>query len=178
MQELELDILYRKPNAKVAERRRVQPYHLANRDNSWYLVAHDLSRNDLRNFAVSRIESAWVTNRKFKRPASFSAEQHYARSFGAFVGKGDYRVVVRFGASIAARIKERLWHETLEMKDLPDGRLEFTLRLDSLDEFQRWILGWGPDAEVMEPAELRDRLREAVAKLVRIYPPRQRMSQP
>ena len=58
---LEVDLDYKKPKSQATERRRVRPYHLANRDNFWYLVGHDLERNSLRNFAVARIESVKVT---------------------------------------------------------------------------------------------------------------------
>jgi predicted DNA-binding transcriptional regulator YafY len=153
LQNLEVTFDYTKPNAKP-ERRRVRPYHLANRENAWYLVGFDLDREDLRNFAVVRMKSVTVTARKFKKPADFSPERHFAGSFGAFVGRGDYTVVVRFSADVAGRIRERVWHETLEIRDLSDGGLECTLRLNSLEEIQRWILGWGPKAKVIAPREL------------------------
>jgi len=167
MQNLEIEFDYTKPGGS-AEPRRVQPFHLANRANSWYLVAYDLDRKDLRNFAVVRMQSLRVTSRKFKKPEDFSPEKHFGRSFGAYVGTGDYKVVVRFSKEVTGLIKERVWHETLETKDLPDGGLEFTLRLDSLEEIQRWILGWGDTAKVLEPKELRESIRstaEAVRKL-------------
>jgi proteasome accessory factor B len=169
MQCLEIEFDYKKPHIKEAERRRVRPYHLANRDNSWYLVGYDLNKEGLRNFAVVRIQNATVTSRKFVKPADFSPEKHFGKSFGAYVGKGDHKVLVRFSAEAAGLIKERVWHETLETKDLPDGRLEFTLTLDSLEEFQRWILGWGPMAEVIDPKELRDGVRKAADAIRKLY---------
>ena len=168
MQALEVEFDYTKPTGR-AERRRVQPYHLANRSNAWYLVGYDLERRDLRNFAVARMQTVTVTQRKFEKPADFSPEKHFGRSFGAYVGKGDYKVVVRFDASVTGLIKERVWHETLETRDLPDGRLEFTLRLDSLEEIQRWILGWGAVAEVVEPRELIEGVRRTAEAVRRLY---------
>jgi predicted DNA-binding transcriptional regulator YafY len=85
------------------------------------------------------------------------------------VGKGDYKVVVRFNKEVTRLIKERVWHETLETRDLPDGRLEFTLRLDSLEEIERWILGWGPMAEVIGPKELIDQVRSAASGILKLY---------
>ena len=168
MQCLEVEFDYAKPSSEY-ERRRVQPYHLANRENSWYLVAYDLNRNDLRNFAVVRMQSVTVLSKKFEKPADFSPEKHFGRSFGAYVGKGDHKVVVRFRQGVTARIKERIWHDTLETRDLPGGGLEFTLRLDSLDEIERWILGWGPDAEVIAPMELREGIKAKARAVAGIY---------
>ena len=168
MQGLEVEFDYAKPNSG-SERRRVQPYHLANRENSWYLVGHDLARKDLRNFAVVRMQAVAVLSRKFEKPADFSPEKHFGRSFGAYVGKGDHKVVVRFSAEVTARIKERIWHDTLETRDLPGGGLEFTLRLDSLEEIERWVLGWGPAAEVIEPRELRESVRAKARAVAGLY---------
>ena len=170
MQCLEVEFDYTKPGAEP-ERRRVQPFHLANRANSWYLVAYDLARKDLRNFAVVRMQSLTVTTKKFKKPDDFSPEKHFSKSFGAYVGKGDYKVVVRFKPEVTGLIKERLWHETLETKDLAAGGLEFTLRLDSLEEIERWILGWGPAAEVIEPEELRASVKVNAKAVSGLYKP-------
>ena len=170
MQSLEVEFDYTKPDT-APERRRVQPYHLANRANSWYLVGYDLERASLRNFAVVRMQGLAVQQQKFRKPADFSPEKHFGKSFGAYVGKGDYQVVVRFDRAVTGLIKERIWHETLETKELPDGRLEFTLRLDSLDEIRRWILGWGAAAEVISPTELRDSVRDTADAVRRRYPP-------
>ena len=156
MQNLEVEFDYKKPGSSKVESRHVQPYHLANRENSWYLVGYDLKRQAIRNFAVARMQTLQVRTKKFTRPADFSAEKHFAKAFGAYVGTGDHRVVVRFSAEVAGQIKERVWHESQEIKDLADGRLEVTLQLDSLEEILRWILGWGPAAEVLTPKELVD----------------------
>ena len=168
MQCLEVEFNYTKPGGS-AERRRAQPFHLANRANSWYLVGYDLDRNDIRNFAVVRMQSLRVTSKKFKKPEDFSPEKHFGKSFGAYVGTGDHKVVVRFSKEVTGLIKERVWHETLETKDLPDGGLEFILRLDSLDEIERWILGWGPEAEVIAPTELRESVKAKARAVADLY---------
>lgn len=150
---------YKKPAGAAVERRRVQPYHLANRESAWYLVGHDLDRGSLRTFALVRMQTLVVAERKFARPADFSPEKFFGKAFGAFVGTGDYRVTVRFTAAVADQIRERFWHESQETRDLPDGGLEFSVQLGGLDEIVRWILGWGGDAEVVTPKELRDLVR-------------------
>jgi predicted DNA-binding transcriptional regulator YafY len=46
---------YRKLSAKKPERRRVRPYHVACVDNRWYLFAHDLARQAIRKFVLTRM---------------------------------------------------------------------------------------------------------------------------
>ena len=165
----EIAFAYRKPASRATERRRVQPYHLANRENAWYLVGHDLDRGSLRTFAVVRMQALEVAERKFGRPADFSPAKFFGKAFGAFVGTGDYRVTVRFGAAVADQIRERCWHESQETRDLPGGGVEFSVQLGGLDEIVRWIIGWGGDAEVVAPRELRDLVRAKAAAIAARY---------
>ena len=41
--------------------------------------------------------------------------------------------------------------------------------MGALLEVEQWVLGWGAAAEVIGPRELRERVREMVAALGRIY---------
>ena len=166
-QEVSFD--YKKPASAAVEPRRVQPYHLANRESAWYLVGHDLERGALRTFSLARMKTLVVSERRFERPADFSPEKFFGKAFGAFVGTGNYRVVVRFSAAVADQVRERFWHESQETRDLPDGGLEFTVQLGGLDEILRWILGWAGEAEVVAPKELRDLVRTRAAATAQRY---------
>lgn len=50
----ELEFSYSKLNNPNDEPRRVHPYHIAWVNAQWYLLAHDLARQQLRTFALSR----------------------------------------------------------------------------------------------------------------------------
>ncbi len=169
LRQFEIEFDYRKPGEKKAVRRQVQPYHLAHRENLWYLVAFDSERSALRTFALPRISNAIALKRQFARPPDFSPEKFFATALGVLGGTGDFRVVVRFAAAVADHVREREWHESQELRNLPDGGLELTLRLGALPEIERWVLTWGSQAEVIEPKELRQRLRAAVEALARTY---------
>ena len=166
-QEVEFD--YRKPGEKKSARRRVQPYHLAHRENLWYLIGFDSERRALRTFAVPRLTNPRVLTTTFVRPPDFSPEKFFANALGVLGGNRDYRFVIRFSVGVADRVREREWHESQELRDLPDGRLELSLRLGALPEVERWVLTWGADAEVVHPKELRQRLRATAATLLERY---------
>ena len=63
----------------------------------------------------------------------------------------------QFAASAegAHHIIERRWHDTQRETNLPGGAVEVTFALSDLKDITRWILGFGSDCEVLEPAELR-----------------------
>jgi proteasome accessory factor B len=165
----EVAFLYRKPGDAKKSARRVRPYHLANRENLWYLVGFDLERQALRTFALPRIADAVATKTAFTRPADFSPEKFFAGALGVLGGSGNFHVIIRFAAAVADRVREREWHESQEMRELPGGGLELRLRLGALEEVEQWVLGWGAAAEVIAPAELRDNLRRTVAALAMVY---------
>ena len=165
----EVEFDYRKPGDRQVSRRRVQPYHLALRENLWYLIAFDPERSALRTFALPRVSRATALAGRFVRPADFSPEKFFATALGVLGGAGNFRVVIRFAAAVADRVREREWHESQELRDLSDGRLELTLRLGALPEIEAWVLGWGADAEVVHPPELRERLGQTAPRLAALY---------
>ncbi len=165
----EVGFSYRKPGETRKSSRRVRPYHLANRENLWYLVGFDLEREALRTFALPRIAEVVLTRVPFARPGDFSPERFFASALGVLGGSGNYEVVIHFTAAVAERIREREWHESQEMRELPGGALELRLRLGALSEVGQWVLGWGTAAEVIAPAELRASIRDTVTALARTY---------
>jgi len=165
----EVAFSYRKPGESRRSRRRVRPYHLANRENLWYLIGFDVERDALRTFALPRIAEVETTRTTFARPSDFSPEKFFASALGVLGGSGNHEVVIRFTAAVADRVREREWHESQQMRELPGGALELRLQLGALVEVEQWILGWGAAAEVLAPAELRARVRRNVSALVRIY---------
>ena len=165
----EIEFDYRKPGETKAARRWVRPYHLAHRENLWYLVGFDTERAALRTFALPRIANPKVHKTHFVRPPDFSPDKFFANALGVLGGERDYHVVIRFSAAVADRVREREWHESQELRDLPEGLLELRLRLGALPEIERWVLTWGSEAEVLRPKELRTRLKATARALLELY---------
>jgi proteasome accessory factor B len=169
LRQVEVEFEYRKPGERSASRRHVQPYHLSHRENLWYLVGFDVGRAALRTYALPRIANVVAKKSPFVRPENFSPEKFFASALGILGGEGNYTVVIRFDAAVADRVRERDWHESQQLRDLHSGGLELTLRLGALAEVERWVLGWGSAAEVLEPAELRNRIARTVTSLAAVY---------
>lgn len=169
LKQVEVEFEYRKPGESRASRRRVQPYHLSHRENLWYLVAMDTERGAMRTFALPRMAEVKSTGKRFSRPEDFSPERFFANALGVLGGSGDHRVKIRFEKAAADRVRERVWHESQQLTELADGRVELTLRLGALAEVERWALGWGKLAEVLEPKELRESLAKTVRALADKY---------
>jgi predicted DNA-binding transcriptional regulator YafY len=162
----QLRIRYRKPNAKQPEERVVDPYHLANVNGDWYLFAYDHLRKDIRTFVPARILTAEPTGQSFTRPAKFVLERRLHDSFGIHSREGDFAVVLRFAERVADYIREKRWHPSQQLVELMDGGVELRLRLGSLQEVERWVLGWGGAATVLAPPELAASVRTAAEQIL------------
>lgn len=165
----EVSFSYRKLRSARAETRQVRPYHLGCVENLWYLFAFDLEREQLRTFALPRIRNPKRTGARFRRPGDFSITKFLGDSFGVFRGNGRVNVRLRFQPFAAQLVRERSWHHSQKIQELPGGSLELQLQLGGLEEIERWILGWGDQVEVLAPPELRDRLAETGRSLLALY---------
>ena len=161
----QLRMMYRKPGSAKSEERTIDPYHLANINGEWFLFAHDHMRNDLRTFVPARIQSVARTGRKFERPQNFSLERTLSGSFGVHSGEGRYDVVIRFDSEVADYVREKRWHSSQTLKELPRGGVELRLKLSGLEEIERWVLGWAGHAEVIEPPELVQAVETAAQRI-------------
>ncbi len=161
----QLRLTYRKPGARAQEERVVDPHHLANVNGDWYLFAFDHLRHALRTFVPTRILTAEPTGKTFPRPARFALEKQLRDSFGIFSKDGDYDVAIRFDETVADYIREKRWHPSQQLTELEGGGLELRLKLGSLVEVQRWVLGWGGHAQALAPRELIDGIAEAARRL-------------
>jgi len=167
----EIEFSYRKLRSSGFERRRVRPYHLGCVENQWYLFAFDLSREQLRTFALPRIRAPRRTSVRFKRPPDFSITRFLGSSFGVFRSTGNNQIRIRFDAFAAQLVQERVWHSSQKIRRLRNGEIELGLRLDSLEEIERWILSWGEHATVVAPKALVERMGEAAHFFQKTYAP-------
>jgi proteasome accessory factor B len=146
-------ILHRSPQRERAIEREVDPFKLWYVNNGLYLVGHDHKENDLRTFAVDRIQSAKLTNRRFEIPPDFNFEEFQKTAFNVIWGEPQ-EVKIRFSPPQAPYIRERTWHPSQKIEDEPDGSIILTLKVGDLWEVKRWLIGFGAEAAVLRPAEL------------------------
>lgn len=107
-----------------------------------------------------------VSSRTIKRDIDF---MKCLTSFGVFAGKDDFEVVIEFDAWAADLLHGRRWHPSQEVIEFPKGGLRMRLRLNNIEEVERWVLGWGKHATVIRPAMLAKRIEQAAADLLRKY---------
>ena len=134
-----------------------------------YLLAFDEGRKARRTFKVERIISASLTPDTFEPPDGYSAAAELARAWDVIAYEEPVRVLIRFSPAVAKRAAETRWHPSQELEKQPDGSLVWSGRVSGMREIRIWILGWGADAEVLEPAVLRDDVAAELRRAAALY---------
>lgn len=145
----EVEFDYFTPGRNQTERRAVRPHELINHRGQWYLSAFCLSRCEDRLFRLDRINALVLTDRPFELRSSGLTSVPKA--------SGQAQVRVRFSPEVARYQKERFGTQA---RANADGSLEVEVPADSERWLTQWILGFGGEAEVIEP----DWARQAVAR--------------
>ena len=147
----------------------IHPYGLIHHSGSLYLAGWAPDHEQVRHYKVDRIEAVELTNAPFQRRADFNLQDHLAKSFGIFHGDGDLRAKIRFSSKVARYVREKTWHESQKLTPQPDGSLLAEFRLGSTEELKSWVLGFGKEAEVLEPESLREAIVAEVRKMLDSY---------
>jgi len=149
--------------------RTVDPYHLHNIHGDWYLIAYCHTRCEPRDFLISRIRAQKRLSSTFQIRPDFSLDAYLAKGFLAERATQPEDVVIKFDEYQARWIRERLWHSSQQIEELPCSRLILRLRVGGLGEVKRWIMGYGMHAEVLQPESLRCEIADEVKKMAEIY---------
>ena len=161
----QVDMLYQSVSSQEASRRIVEPYALALRWGWWYVVGHCHRRREVRTFRVDRIEEIDLLGEIFEPPKDFDARSFLAKDFQ---GSPQVQAKIRFRAQHArlARLNRPYWDF---LDDQPDGSVIAGLSAPDMNWAVSSVLAYGPIVEVLEPLELRDRLREAAQAIAGLY---------
>ena len=77
--------------------------------------------------------------------------------------------MIEFDAWAGDLVRGRRWHASQELVELPGGEVRLRLRLNSLEEAERWVLSWGFHATVVRPKRLAERIGKVAEGLAGRY---------
>ena len=153
-----------------ASRRHVDPYGFVVSAGRVYAVVHDRVRGAKRVFALDGIARVVIAPQRFTMPADFDIEAFAAGSVSGLMHAGEpTRVVVRFSPVVARAAKaERIVREQ-SAEDEAGGAVRIAYVVADPGEFVRWTMKWGAEAEVVEPAHVRELAVELAREIVARY---------
>jgi predicted DNA-binding transcriptional regulator YafY len=163
-----LRVVYRDRLDRLSERR-IDPYRMVSTARRWYLVAQDVDRvgdgdRGWRTFRVDRIVTLTATGHR----ARLVDPPDAAAAVSAGISVSPYRWAARVRVATTAADLRRRIPPTVGVVG-PDGADHALLDVgaDDLDVLAGHLVALGVPFEVLEPAELRARLRATGARLAR-----------
>jgi proteasome accessory factor B len=158
-------------NSKRTKEYTVDPYRLVYYSGGLYLYARAGEYDEVRTFAVERIEKIDVSEQSFQVPADFDASAYARGAFGIAAGKPE-AVEIVFAAEMAGYIQERVWHESQEIETEPGGSVVLRMSVAPGFELRSWIKGFLPHVRVVKPASLRDEIAAELEAASKEFAPR------
>src|SRR4051795_9359130 len=153
----------------ATESRKVDPYHLLYRGGQFYLIGHSHERGDIRVFRVSRIRGkvgyASKAEHDFSRPEDFDPRQYADRTdwqLGDPVGTARIWISDRIDWLVLRHVGDA--GDVGESED-GDGVI-FETEYGDARQMVSWVLGLGPRARVLSPAEVVDEADERLKLVV------------
>ena len=143
MKQIVRQLGYRSPAAESARQYNIEPLRLLPHRGGLYVISRMPYYDQLITQAVERFETV----------------EQMSNAFGISLGE-PMDVVVRFTEQQAPYIRERICHPSQELEELEDGRVVLRLRAGGFYEIKSWVLSFGVAAEVLEPEELWEAVRE------------------
>ena len=162
-------ITYRSQSSTEPVTYDVHPYSLTRHRYALYLIGFKPDDGQVRTWKVDRIERANLDAMPFTRPDDFDPETYLAGSLGIYHGDREIGVRIHFTPAVARYVEETRWHASQSNRRQEDGGLIVEMRLSSTVELKSWLLGFGRHAEVLEPVELRDEMREELRQALEAY---------
>lgn len=136
----------------------VHPYRLALAQGGVYLVAWVPQYGEFRTFAIERVERLSVSEDTFRKSRELPANL-FGASMGVFWGEPE-PIELDFSARLAPFIRGRVWHESQQLDELPDGGVKVRLNVSNDWALRSWVLGFGAAVRVVRPAGLAKAIRE------------------
>lgn len=151
--------IYFSSNKKETSRK-VKPIRLLFKGWDWYVYAFCLSRNDFRYFKLSRIKEFEIL------PNTFEDD------FDSIVLKKEIEyeetvfVKVKFDREMAFRVYDEV---SSAIEEDEDGSLYATVELPNDYNLYNYIFSYGDAAEVLEPKEIRDKIKNIINIIAKKY---------
>ena len=162
-----LEIEYESLETKVTTRQ-LDPYSLIFRRHAWYLIEFCHLREQIRIFRLNRIKKVSLLDKSFEIDPDFSLSNFFEESWEIYQGE-PVIVKIRFKGVGAKVIGSGQHHPSEKISELKDGSSLYEVKVCGIEEISRWILGFGENAEVLEPKELRDKMKTTIENLSKIY---------
>jgi predicted DNA-binding transcriptional regulator YafY len=159
---------YHKFYEETSTQRIVHAIALKEYKHRWYLMAIEEDNDVVKSFGLDRISKLEISNQKASLKSDVDIEEKYKHSFGIICNDGQEpeEVVISFTPFQGQYIKSMPLHHSQEVLKDNDQECKIKLNIHITHDFIMEIQSMSDRLKVVEPAWLRDELRERLERAV------------
>lgn len=148
----------------------VSPFALIWDDENYYLLAWDSESQKMKHYRVDKMYKVSMTELEREGLKEFEKVDMSAYTktvFGMF-GGNEQKVRLRFSNKLVGAVLDRFGRDIIVIKDGDD---HFTVNVNVVvsQQFLAWVFGFGTDAEIISPEEIRNEMKNQALAVFQKY---------
>ena len=148
----------------------VSPFALIWDDENYYMLAWDSSAEKMKHYRVDKMEKVSLTDTEREGINEFEKVDMSAYTktvFGMFGGE-EQKVKLRFANHLVGAVLDRFGRNTIIIKD-GEEHFTFTVNVVVSQQFLAWVFGFGTEAEIISPDEVREEMKKQADSIAKLY---------
>lgn len=163
---------YNNPEHEPEPYESVEPYCVKLFERRWYVLCHTnkLTNKGMRTFSLDQISNLKMLNSTFRLPKGFNAAKYFDDVYGITTGMNGAlsTIKIKVDAARANYFRALPLHHSQEEEQHEDYSI-FTYKLRPANDFYQALLHEGEFLEVLEPAEVREAMKEKIGEMAERY---------
>jgi len=149
----------------------INPYCVKIFKQRWYVLGKNTALDEMRIYALDRIQSITATNTKFKFPKNFKADAYFENAYGIAV----YPEIPACKVQLKVYGKSRNYIQTLPLhpsqQDVESNEkyTVFQYYIAPTKDFMQEIFSHGDEIEVLLPEGFRNEIAEKIKEMNNLY---------
>jgi predicted DNA-binding transcriptional regulator YafY len=164
-----IDMTYYSRVTDSSSRRSVSPQRLIYYRDNWYLDAWCHLRKGLRSFSIDAIQQLAIVAEAALEVDEDELNRELESGYGIFSGAATREAVLRFSPQLARWVSRETWHPEQRSEYDSDGYYLLRVPYSQDTELVMDILKHGPEVEVLEPPQLREKVAARIDAMRELY---------
>jgi predicted DNA-binding transcriptional regulator YafY len=161
---------YQSFRSETGSVRRLQPYLLKEYRNRWYLIGKSELKEEIRTFALDRMEGLIELESPFTIDSNFSAEVFFQYSIGITTYDGQpEKVIIEAEKVLSKYLLSQPLHHTQKLNTVKNGKHTFSYQLLPSYELKMLLLGFGKELRVISPNSLVKDIQSEAKGILSLY---------
>lgn len=157
---------YGKPQLKV----KVNPYHVKQFNNRWFLFCYNEEYKSISNYPLDRIISIEELSHSFE-PSTINWMDYFDDIVGVTKPEGVelQKIKLRFSENRINYVLTKPLHGTQKVDKTDESGQTITIEVIPNNELYQLLLSFGPDVVVVSPPDFRQEMVERIEKMMKNY---------